>query len=376
VETELHDAAIVGAGPAGLAAAAALRGEGIRALVVDKATAVGSSWRAHYDRLQLHTERTLSGLPGLPIPPKHGKWVPRAGVVEYLEEYARHHQIELRLSTPVERLDREDGAWKLETPGGPIRARAAVIATGYNHTPHLPEWPGKSSFTGKLLHSASYQNPGPFRGQHVLVVGTGNSGAEIALDLAGGGAASVQIAVRTPPNIVPREVLGLSAQRLGLALRRIPPAIVDPIARVVQRLAVGDLRPYGLARAPRGTYTRAREGQIPILDVGFIEALKARLVSIVPAVRGFEGRDVLLEGGGRVQPDAVIAATGYVRALERLAGHLGVLDERGLPLAHGPRTHPRAPGLYFIGYSNPISGNLREIGIDARKIARAFRRRN
>jgi putative flavoprotein involved in K+ transport len=373
-EATLHDVAIVGAGPAGLAAAASLRVEGVRAVVVDKAAEVGSTWRAHYDRLRLHTERALSGLPGLPIPKKHGKWVPRAGVVEYLEEYARHHQIELLLSSPVGRVDREDGAWNLAIPSGPLRARAVVIAAGYNHTPHLPGWPGSGSFAGELLHSAQYKNAKPFRDRHVLVVGTGNSGAEIAVDLADGAAASVRIAVRTPPNIVRREVSGLATQRLGIALRRVPPAIVDPIARVVQWLTVGDLTPYGLPPSPRGTYTRAREGQIPILDVGLVDALKSRRISIVSAVRAFEGPDVLLEGGARIQPDAVIAATGYVRALERLVGHLGVLDARGLPLAHGPKTHPGAPGLYFIGYSNPISGNLREIGIDARKIAKALRR--
>jgi putative flavoprotein involved in K+ transport len=371
-----HDAVIVGAGPAGLAVAATLRAEGLRPLVVDKAPAVGAAWRAHYDRLHLHTERILSGLPGLPIPRKHGKWVPRAAVVEYLEDYARHHALELRFSTPVERIDREDGAWKLSTPAGPLWARAAVIATGYNHTPHLPDWPGGASFTGELLHSARYKDASPFRGRNVLVVGTGNSGAEIAVDLAEGGAASVSIAVRTPPNILPREVLGLSAQRLGLALRRLPPAIVDPIAGLVQRLAVGDLRPYGLARPPRGTYARAREGQIPILDPGLLQALRERRVTAVAAVRGFEGREVILADGARLQPDAVIAATGYIRALERLVGHLDILDGRGLPLAHGARTHPAAPSLFFIGYTNPISGNLREIGIDARKISRALRRRD
>ena len=82
---------------------------------------------------------------------------------------------------------------------------------------------------------------------------------------------------------------------------------------------------------------------------------------------------MLLEGGGRIQPDAVIAATGYEHGLERLVGHLGVLDDRGLPLMHGAVTHPNAPGLHFIGFSNPISGNLREIALDARRIAKALR---
>src|SRR5205807_4243413 len=126
--------------------------------------------------------------------------------------------------------------------------------------------------------------------------------------------------------------------------------------------------------SPRGVYTRAREGQIPILDVGFLGALKQRKIGIVGAVRGFEGADVLLEGGERIQPQAVVAATGFRRALEPLVGHLGVLDPRGMPLHHGARTHPAAPGLHFIGFSNPVSGNLREMAIDARRIAKALRK--
>ena len=183
----------------------------------------------------------------------------------------------------------------------------------------------------------------------------------------------MRVAVRTPPNILRRELLGVSSQRLGVLLRHAPVAIVDPIASAVARLTVGDLTRYGLPPSPRGTYTRAREGQIPILDVGFIDALKQGRLTVVPAVRGFDGGDVLLEGGGRIQPDAVIAATGYEHGLERLVGHLGVLDDRGLPLVHGAATHPSAPGLHFIGFSNPISGNLREIALDARRIAKALR---
>ena len=373
VQGAVHEVAVIGAGPAGLAVAAASTQQGFSVVVVDKADAVGSTWRSHYERLRLHTERALSGLPGMAIPRKHGKWVPRAGVVEYLEEYARHHQLKLRLSTPVDHIERESAAWKLVTPSGPLTARAVVIATGYNHTPHLPDWPGSASFAGELVHSARYRTAAPFRGGDVLVVGTGNSGAEIAVDLADGGARRVRVAVRTPPNILRRELLGVSSQRLGVLLRHAPVAIVDPIASAVARLTVGDLTRYGLPPSPRGTYTRAREGQIPILDVGFIDALKQGRVTVVPAVRGFDGADVLLEGGGRIQPDAVIAATGYEHGLERLVGHLGVLDDRGLPLMHGAVTHPNAPGLHFIGFSNPISGNLREIALDARRIAKALR---
>jgi putative flavoprotein involved in K+ transport len=370
----IHEVAVIGAGPAGLAAAGSLRSAGVPCVVLEKAAAIGAAWRAHYDRLRLHTERALSGLPGLPIPKRHGKWVARSAVVEYLEQYARHHQIDVRLSTAVERIDRDAQGWKLATANGPVLARAVIVAAGYNHSPHVPDWPGKSTFAGELLHSAQYRNAERFRGRNVLVVGTGNSGAEIAVDLVEGGAAAVRIAVRTAPNILRRNIGALATQRLGIALRRVPPAIVDPIARLVQLLTVGDLKRFGMPPPPRGTYTRAREGQIPILDVGLVDALKSGRVTVVPAVRAFEGPDVILEGGGRIQPDAVIAATGFRRALEGLVGHLGVLDAQGVPLVHGSSTHPGAPSVYFVGYTNPISGNLREIAIDARKIAKALRR--
>ena len=93
-------------------------------------------------------------------------------------------------------------------------------------------------------------------------------------------------------------------------------------------------------------------------------------VRVVPPVKRFDGADVVLAGGQRITPDAVIAATGFSRALEPLVGHLGLVGSNGRPVVHGDRTHPNAPDLYFVGYTNPISGNLREVGIDARRIAK------
>jgi putative flavoprotein involved in K+ transport len=363
---------VVGGGPAGLAAGAMLRKRGIGALIVDRAPRVGDSWRKHYDRLHLHTVRWLSDLPGLPIPRREGKWVSRDGVVRYLETYADHHSLPVHLRTEVRRLDRVDGAWSAQTGDGQILANSVVVATGYNRRPRIPSWPGTESFAGELLHSSHYRNPQPYAGRDVLVVGTGNSGAEIAVDLVEGGARDVAISVRTPPNILRRDVGGLPSQVLGVLMRPLPPRLVDVMSRAARRLTVGDLRPYGLPSPPRGMYTRLKDDDIvPILDVGLIGLLKARRVRVVPAVEGFEGPDVIVGGGKRLRPDAVIAATGFERALEELVGHLGVLGRHGRPVAHGPVTHPHAPDLYFIGYSNPLSGNLRELGIDARRIARA-----
>jgi putative flavoprotein involved in K+ transport len=146
---------------------------------------------------------------------------------------------------------------------------------------------------------------------------------------------------------------------------------VDRLSTVVQRVTIGDLTPYGLPPPPRGIKTRATEGAIPILDIGLIDLLKQRRVEMVAAVDGFEGRDVVLADDTRLQPDAVIAATGFRRGLEPLVGRFGVLGSNGQPVVHGGGTHPNAPRMYFTGYTNPLSGNLREVGIDAKRIAKA-----
>ncbi|MFF8728044.1 flavin-containing monooxygenase [Streptomyces sp. NPDC015171] len=368
---------VIGAGPGGLAAAHALRARGIRAVVLEKSDHVGASWRRHYDRLRLHTTRRLSALPGLGMPRRFGRWVSRDNVVRYLEKYAEHHELEIVTGVEVHRVERTgDGAgWLLHASGGrELTGSAVVVATGFNHTPRLPDWPGREGYEGELLHAGGYRDAAPYRGRDVLVVGIGNTGAEIAVDLVEGGAARVRLAVRTAPHILRRSTLGWAAQYTGVLVRRLPVRLVDRLAGPVGRLSTPDLSAYGLPRPDTGLYSRVRQGAIPVQDVGLIDAVRRGKVEITAAVEGFDGGEVVLADGSRIEPDAVIAATGYVRALEGLVGHLGVLDERGRPVAHGGRTPERAPGLYFTGFTNPISGMFRELAIDAGRIARAVAR--
>ena len=365
----------VGAGPAGLAVAATLRRRGVDALVVDRGSAVGDSWRSRYDRLHLHTPRIQSGLPGMPIPRSAGRWVSRDDMAAYLVAYAAAHGIEPRFGTTVRRLERDGDGWAAETDDGKITASQVVLATGYNSDPVLPEWPGADSFPGELMHASAYADPGPFRGKDVLVVGAGNTGAEIAADLAGGGAASVHLAVRTPPNVIPRQLGPVPITLLGISLDYSPAWLADPLNRFLQRRFVGDLTRYGLPAAPQGVVAQARAtGVTPTIDVGLIEQLAAGRVTPVAALERFEARDAVLADGTRLQPDAVVAATGYSRALTPVVGHLGVLDDRGRPLVRGARTAPGAPGLRFVGVSNPLKGLLLQIGLDARAAARAIAR--
>ncbi|MEV4684535.1 flavin-containing monooxygenase [Streptomyces kurssanovii] len=364
---------VVGGGPGGLAAAAALRERGVRAVVLERSESVGASWRRHYDRLHLHTTRRLSALPGLPMPRSFGRWVSRDDVVRYLDKYAEFHALEIVTGVEVSRIEPAGNDWVLHATGGRrLTGRAVVVATGFNHTPHLPDWPGRDTYQGRLLHAGEYRNPGPFAGKDVLVVGVGNTGAEIAVDLVEGGAARVRLAVRTVPHIVRRSTAGWPAQRTGILVRRLPVRLVDRAGEVMCRIAVPDLAAQGLPRPDTGLYSRVKEGAIPVQDVGLIDAVRTGRVEPVAALESFDDGKAVLADGTRISPDAVIAATGYRRGLEDMVGHLGVLDERGRPVVHGGRTPAQAPGLYFTGFTNPISGMLREMAIDARKIAKAL----
>ncbi|MFD5111090.1 MULTISPECIES: flavin-containing monooxygenase [unclassified Streptomyces] len=368
---------VIGGGPGGLAVAAALREQGVRAVVLEKSDAVGASWRRHYDRLRLHTTRRKSALPGLTIPRSFGRWVARDHVVRYLETYADHHELEIVTGVEVTGVERSpDGAgWLLRATGGrELTGRAVVVATGYNHTPRVPSWPGRESYGGELLHAGEYRNAQPYAGKDVLVVGVGNTGAEIAVDLVEGGAARVRLAVRTVPHIVRRSTAGWPAQSTAILVRRLPTRLVDRAAALLCRISMPDLSAKGLPRPDTGLYTRVREGAIPVQDVGLTKAVRKGLIEPVAAVESFEEDKVVLADGSRIAPDVVIAATGYHRALEGLVGDLGVLDDRGRPLAHGRRSPKEAPGLYFTGFTNPISGMFREMAIDARRIAKALAR--
>jgi putative flavoprotein involved in K+ transport len=358
---------VVGAGPAGLASAAMLGRAGEEVVVLER-DEVAAAWLTRYDGLHLHTVRWLSGLPGHRIPRSFGKWPSRDRVVEYLQRYATDGGLDVRTGVEARRIDRVSAGWVVETSAGAFRAERVVVATGNNSVPHLPDWPG--SFGGRVVHSSDYRNQAPYVGRRVLVVGGGNSGAEIAVDLAGGGAAEVLLSVRTPPSIVRRDTLGFPSQVLGIAAMHLPVPVVDRIAAGMRRLAFPDLEPFGLP-APQRPFTEFRRRQvIPIVDVGLADAVRSGRVRVVPAVEGFDWGGPVLANGARTIVDDVIAATGFRPGLGPLVGHLGVLEGRGRPLVHAAEQHPSAPGLHFVGYRVTLGGTFRCIGIEARQLAR------
>ncbi len=345
-----HDVVVIGAGPAGVSMAISLNDRGVHPLLVERADQVARSWRGRYDALKLNTGRPFSHLPGRPYPKGTPMFPSRDEVVGHLDRHAREDGIELRLNTAVERIDARPGGWCLRTSAEDLVARQVVVATGNQETPIVPEWPGRDAFTGELLHSAAYRNPTPYQDKRVLVVGSGSSGMEIAYDLTAGGAAKVWLAVRTPPNIMLRTGPGgLPPDVIATPLYHAPIRIADAIARRARLANVGDLSEFGLPIPAEGVFARNRFGQVPaIVDMEVIDAIKDGSIEVVGTVASFDGGTVSLVDGTRLEPDVVISATGYLHGLESLVGHLGVLDERGMPKATGEA--PAADRLRFVGF--------------------------
>jgi cation diffusion facilitator CzcD-associated flavoprotein CzcO len=349
---------IVGAGPAGLAVAGRLRQAGLEFEVIEKSDRVGDAWHRHYDRLHLHTVKQLSHLPGLDFPEQYPRYVPRKELADYYADYARSFSIEPMFGEMAKTVRRSDGRWLTTTATGlEILSDNVVIATGLNQIPHQPAYPGAESFTGRLVHSKEYRNPEPFSGEEVLVVGMGNTGAEIALDLSEAGVETT-ISVRGPVNIVPRDVLGRPTQLTARMLARLPTALADRLGSLLRRMTVGDLTGYGIATPEIAPLAQLRErGKTPVIDIGTVEAIKKGRIAVRPAIEHFEAERVVFTDGSEDRYDTVIFSTGYRPQLQDLLSDLrDLLDEKGLPRMVSGDAQYR--GLFFVGFDNHRPGGV------------------
>jgi cation diffusion facilitator CzcD-associated flavoprotein CzcO len=195
---------------------------------LEQAGSVAASWRGRYDRLRLNTCQWTSRLSHSSYPAHTGLFPSRDQIVGYLEHYAQRNAVDVQVRTRVDRIDRHREGWRLQTSAGSYASRQVIVATGHDHTPHVPSWPGRDRYTGRLLHAAAYRNAAAFRGARVAVVGAGSSGLEIAYDLAEGGAERVWVCARTQPDIMLRQSGRLPGDPPAIALLRLPPASPMP----------------------------------------------------------------------------------------------------------------------------------------------------
>ncbi|MDJ0613779.1 MAG: NAD(P)/FAD-dependent oxidoreductase [Rhizobiaceae bacterium] len=366
---EIFDVIIVGAGPAGLSCAATLQCAGLTVQVLERAGAVGESWRNHYDRLHLHTSKKRSGLPMKEMPEDYPRYPSRAQVVEFLEDYASGFEIQPIFNADVKSITRDGNDWKIKFGRKSLKAKSVIVAAGNAIRPKRPEWPGMDDFKGEIVHSQNYKNPKPYKGRKTLVVGFGNSGGEIALDLAEH-KVECGLCVRGAVNIIPRELFGVPIQELGFLQKIFPYRVVDAINRPVLASVIGSYAKLGLRKAPKGPLAMIVEDKrIPLIDIGTLDAVRRGEITVHPAIKRFVKDGVEFENGETVNYERVILATGYQTDLRDMLPEVsaGVLDGQGAPIASGVATSEN--GLYFCGYSVTPSGLLFTIKNEAENLA-------
>jgi len=198
-EVERHEAIIVGAGSAGLAAACALSKRGFETVVIEASNSVGARWLTRYAELRLNSWRPMSKLQGKGMSRSCGRNPSRDDFVAYLDDVSTRHRIRVRFETALVQVQRTGDLWRLETSTHPLCARYLVIATGWDAVPVFPQWPGMETFTPELIHSSEFRSALAYRDRDVLVVGAGNSGIDIAGHLVHAGA-RVTVSMRHAPN--------------------------------------------------------------------------------------------------------------------------------------------------------------------------------
>jgi len=359
---------VVGAGPAGLSIAGALERVGVRCAVLERDAEIGERWTNRYDRLRLHTVRRFSGLAHHPMPGGLPRYVTKDEFAAYLRDYATHLGLDVHLRQVVTHIRPEAEGWAVETKERVWRAPAVVLATGRHDRPVIPDWPGLDRYRGRLLHSHDYRSGAEFRGRDVLVVGLGNSGAEIAAELAQDGARRVSVAVRTPPPITRRDVLGIPIQLLGILGSFLPASVGDRLGSVLRRLGTGNLSRYGLGPAEWGPFSARRP---PVIDVGFLGELRSGRIEILPALERLTADAVVFVGGREERFDAVIAATGFRSCVPELLGLPAPDDEH--PSRNGLPTH-LPPGVHVVGFRESVRGVLFETRRDSLRLAGAIAR--
>jgi len=360
---------IVGASVSGLASAACLQKQGVEHTIIEKTNSIATPWRNHYQRLHLHTNKRISNLPYRKFGHAVPRYPSRQQVVDYLEEYQKSFGITPLFNTEAKKIKKVSNDWITETSTGIFKSKYVIIATGAFTKPKPVHFKGMETFPGKILHSYEYKTGTDFEGQKVLVVGFGNSACEIAIDLYEQGARP-SMSVRSPVNVIPRDVLGIPILELSLAMSSLPPKFADTVNAPLLRLLVGDIAKLGLKKLPYGPLEQIQKNaSIPLLDIGTIKHIREGHIKIHDDIDHIEGRTVHFKDGKKEEFDAIVAGIGYYRDYEEIIdADSSRFEDLKQPV--GKQKYFGKDGLYFCGFWISPTGQIREIGLDAQKIAK------
>ncbi|PPE01102.1 hypothetical protein GOBAR_DD01872 [Gossypium barbadense] len=318
---------IIGAGPSGLATAACLKQRGISSLILERENFIASLWKLKtYDRLRLHL-------------PKHFYPVFNKTVVSA-------------------EFDHRCGFWRIKTLGlkheeTEYVSRWLIVATGENAEEVVPKIEGMDDFSGPILHTSSYKSGRLFRGKDVLVVGCGNSGMEVCLDLCNC-EARPSLVVRASVHVLPQEMLGRSTFGLSMwLLKWFPVRIVDRLLLLLSRFTIGDTGKFGLHRPQLGPLElKSRSGKTPVLDVGTLDKIKSGNIKVYPGIKRITYNAAEFVDGTKENFDAIILATGYKSNVPQWLKDRDLFSEKdGLPREPFPNGWKGECGLYAVGFT-------------------------
>nr|CAD1819014.1 unnamed protein product [Ananas comosus var. bracteatus] len=351
-----------GAGPSGLAVAACLRERGVPFEVLERSDCIASLWqRRTYDRLKLHLPKQFCQLPMMPFPADYPDYPTKRQFVDYLQAYASRFAIAPRFGQAVQsaRFDDTSGLWRVG--GGGDGENAERVA---------PEIEGLAECFGAaaaVAHVADYKRGEAYRGKRVLVVGCGNSGMEVCLDLCEHNAFPAMV-VRDSVHVLPREVLGKSTFEMAVLLMKwLPLWLVDKILLLLARIVLGNVEKLGLKRPKNGPLElKNTQGRTPVLDIGALEKIKKAEIKVVPAIKRFLPGKVELVDGQVLSIDSVILATGYRSNVPQWLQESEFFSKDGFPKEPFPNSWKGRSGLYAVGFTRRgLSGT----SSDAIKIA-------
>lgn len=347
----MTDVLIIGAGPAGLSSGYYLQRTGIAYEIVDRADHIGSTWAHLYPSLRLNTASFVSHMPGQRIPLRYGLLPTGKQYYAYLQAWSRRHPLNLCLSVEVRRVAPEHGGWCVETDQGSTHYRAVILATGRYSKPFIPAIPGMDTFGGDVLHAHDFTSAAHLAGKRILVVGSGPSGADIAVALTEVSPGNILFSIRSDMVIARRNPYGLNDTIWKILLRPFAPRVRKWLSDHINFQSYPGVDRLGLPLAPNRDDRKGTS--VPVRGIEFVRAIRDGSIKAVRGLAALQGQCVLLDDGSLHEVDAIILATGYRPALDYLDVSYET-DSQGWPLLeaqpHTPSTAVRGhPGLFLVG---------------------------